>query len=296
MSDSESRWDDVAWDQLILAIRRKRCTPFLGAGASAGSIPLGREIAERWAGRFNYPFPDRENLVRVAQYLSVQNAFFPKLLLSQEAETFRRPNFEDPSEPHRLVADMDLPLYITTNYDDFLEKAMHVSASHLQRVPHREICKWHESRKRHSGPLYDSFDPTPERPLIFHLHGVFGNEASMVLTEDDYLDFLICISEVPELIPPRVEEAFASTTLLFLGYSLEDLNFRVLFRKLATYLRRAEGTRHVSVQLAPNPGSEGDAERADRQRQFLRDQLQFQRVKVYWGTCAQFAADLRSRL
>ena len=38
------------------------------------------------------------------------------------------------------------------------------------------------------------FVPTPANPLVYHLHGHLEMPQSLVLTEDDYLEFLVRIS------------------------------------------------------------------------------------------------------
>ena len=37
------------WDTLLRKIHAKERAPFIGAGASAGTVPLASELAERWA-------------------------------------------------------------------------------------------------------------------------------------------------------------------------------------------------------------------------------------------------------
>lgn len=289
-------WNEDDWEGLLLSIRQKECTPFLGAGTCAGVLPLGSEIAAEWADEYDYPFQDTHNLVRVAQYVSIKGlANTPKRKIRDKFSD-KLPDFSNPNEPHRVVADLHLPVYITTNYDDFMMKAL--ERDFPKRMPRREVCKWYMARRHHRKLAPRSvFNPTPDEPLVFHLHGTLENVESMVLTEDDYLDFLMYVSEDQGLIPPRIEEAFASSSLLFMGYSLEDMNFKVLFRKLASYMQRNEGARHVSVQLAPkeNESTEEQINRALRQREYLGKHLDRQRVKVYWGTCEEFTAELRER-
>lgn len=315
-------WDESDWTALMFAIDDGACTPFLGAGACAGVLPLGREVAEAMAREFKYPFPDTGNLVRVAQYTSLIDAMLPKRYLARLFKRKGPPDFNNPDEPHRVLADLPLPVYLTTNYDDFMMQALQRDGT---RRPRRKICDWYTAQQ--SKPVAAAATaappPTPDEPLVFHLHGSLDKLESMVLTEDDYLDFLMSISEERELIPPRVEDAFTSSSLLFMGYSLEDMNFKVLFRRLARFMQRSEGTRHVSVQIPPPPKRDGGGRQRDaapagttepageaelsgedvarleaaaaRQRAALQNHLRNQRVKVYWGTCAEFAAELRRR-
>lgn len=298
-------WKDNDWQGLLYAIKYKKCTPFLGAGACAGVLPLGGQLASAWAREYDYPFEDKHNLIRVAQYVAVEtDALTPKYKIKEAFTDKVVPNFSLADEPHRVVANLRLPVYITTNYDDFMVQAIkHVDEmarrrdpTIVPRQPRQAICKWYLARQQPTPAMDLGFEPSEQEPVIFHLHGLLENEQSMVLTEDDYLDFLMSISEVP-VIPARIEQAFTDSLLLFLGYSLEDMNFKVLFRKLATYLQRSESPRHVSVQLAPNPNEpvEEQMARARRQRDWLRKRFGLQKVKVYWGTCEQFTAELQQR-
>ena len=46
------------------------------------------------------------------------------------------------------------------------------------------------------------FVPTVERPLVYHVFGQLDVPESLVITEDDYDDFLVGITENRALIPP----------------------------------------------------------------------------------------------
>jgi hypothetical protein len=300
-------WDEGDWEGLLHAIRFKRCTPFLGAGACAGVLPLGGDIAQEWADSDGYPFPDRRNLVRVAQYVAVEKGspMTPKYRIADKFKGKGPPDFSNPTEPHRIVAQLRLPVYITTNYDDFMLRAIkYVDAQALAanpnsklRQPRQALCKWHLARRRQPPPMELGFEPTEDEPVIFHMHGYLQDIGSMVLTEDDYLDFLMNISEVRDLIPARIEQAFTDSSLLFMGYSLEDMNFKVLFRKLVSYMQISQAERHVSVQLAPKESepTEEEIRRARKQRDYLEKHFGLQNVKIYWGTCEEFTAELGRR-
>ena len=67
-----SELQEADWNRLLRRIQSGKCTPFLGAGACYGALPLGADVAEELAQRYGYPFPDRD-LVRVAQYAAVQS-------------------------------------------------------------------------------------------------------------------------------------------------------------------------------------------------------------------------------
>jgi hypothetical protein len=71
-----------------------------------------------------------------------------------------------------------------------------------------------------------------------------------VLREDDYLDFLVNMSrDIDECLPARIQEAITGSSILFVGYSLPDIDFKVLFRGLRGNLEKSLGRMSVAVQL-----------------------------------------------
>jgi hypothetical protein len=133
---------------------------------------------------------------------------------------------------------------------------------------------------------------------VFHLHGHVGDPDTMLVTEDDYLDFL-AVSRQPKVIPPRIERAFTDAWLLFLGYRIEDLEFRVLLRSLMTSLKINRYKKHVAVQLVQVSETEGEAEKARNEaaRAYLSRYCKEAPLNtlVYWGTPREFVVELRQR-
>jgi hypothetical protein len=287
------RLPEVDWDLLVTRIKQGKCTPFLGAGACAGVLPLGKDIAMEWAEKYNYPLPDSTDLVRVAQFLSVQSREpnFPKEKIKERIENIAPPDFNQPGEIHGTLAKLPLPLYITTNYDDFMVQALKSRGKN----PFKELCRWNDDLKDRPS----IFDQEPkvildeQRPAVFHMHGHISEHQSIVLTEDDYLDFLINMSDDPQLLPPPIREALTKTSLLFLGYRLADWNFRVVFRSLVSYLKRGFARAHVSVQVAPGRLSPDQLEKAI---EYLDNYFKELKISVYWGTCEEFAQDLSEKM
>lgn len=285
--------EDEKWELLLARIEKGKCTPFLGAGACSGSLPLGAQIASSWAADYKYPLHDTENLIRVSQYLAVQfDPSSPKeKLLDEFRNHYSLPNFRDEDEPHGVLADLPLPVYLTTNYDDFMVKAL----KDRGKDPKRELCRWNRYTKDLAS-IFDSmtgFEPTPANPIVYHLHGHDEAVDSLVLTEDDYLDFLVNVSRDPTLLPPRIHQAFTQASLLFIGYSLSDWDFKVLFRGMVATMERSQRKMSITVQMEPQiAGSSGSQEQIQK---YLDAYFGKDDMKVYWGTARQFAGELRSR-
>lgn len=288
------RLQERDWNLLLRRIRAGKCTPFLGAGACFGALPLGGEIAQEWAQEYRYPLEDYYDLARVAQFLAVQyDPMFPKEeILRRFFQKIDPPDFTEPDEPHGALADLPLPIYMTTNYDDFMVQAL----KSRNKDPKRELCCWNELVKDQPSIFASEpgFDPTPANPVVFHLHGHNEVPESLVLTEDDYLDFLVNISSDQALLPPRIQRALTGASLLFIGYSLADWSFRVLFRGLVTSTEPSLRRISVTVQLPPAPT---DAPQSTQQRvqKYLDEYFNRIDVRVYWGTARAFAAELRQR-
>lgn len=280
--------EDYHWQVLLERIREQKCTPFLGAGASAGTLPLGSEIAAEWARENDYPLEDPHDLARVAQFLAVKlDPMAPKEKIRRLLLAAGQPDFGAESEPHAVLAELPLPLYLTTNFDGFMTAALEACGKH----PKQELCRWNE-RLMARPSVFDSADgyrPSVDSPLVYHLHGNAEDIGSLVLTEDDYFDFLVNIPQVG--IPPLVQEALSATSLLFLGYRLADWNFRVLFRGFVELTQPSDRRLSVTVQLPPTQSPE----LRERAMQYLGRYFDKKEIVVFWGDAQQFLAELRRR-
>jgi hypothetical protein len=292
-------WDDRVWDRLVLQLRNGDCTPFLGAGACDGTLPLGAELAREWAGRYGYPFDDVTNLAAVMQHAGIleEDLVNVKLDVARSLATRGEPRYEDPTEPHSLLAGLPIRVYLTTNYDDFMTRALRRSG----KEPVTVVCPWYRGAENDRATrLPDAYQPHAERPLVYHLHGSLHEPGSMVLAEQDYVEFLVNIGkdnsdEAPRLLPPDVQLAMTRQPLLFMGYSLNDWSFRVMFHGLRRAVPEVRERRHISVQLTPEPGM-SSPEAQQRAADYLDRYLARLNIKVYWGSTQDFCAELRRRL
>jgi hypothetical protein len=285
---------DADWEDLLELIRDGRCTPFIGAGASKPPLPLGSEIAQDWAKAHGYPLPDASDLARVAQYLAItKHGMYPKDAIRKQFQDVGPPDFSEADEPHAVLADLKLPIYITTNYDDFMVKAL----EDRKQAYRREVCHWNRFQEvAGEQSIFDEgYLPTPSEPLVYHLHGHTDLAQSMVLTESDYLDFVIRLSRDQDLLPPPIRKALAGTALLFVGYSLMDWNFRVVLRGLVGSLGGSLGYPGIAVQLPPGDLSGKEMEQAQAYLDDYFDEIQKIKVRIHWGDARQFARELRQR-
>lgn len=290
--------DDDDWDRLVGQLKDGECAPFIGAGACHPTLPTSSELSEQLATDYLYPFPDPTDLARVAHYAAIRKR--DHVTVKQHVmDTLRSkgyPDFARDDEPHALLAELPLPIYLTTNYDDFMSRALERAKKH----PHVTICPWYDNAPEDA---QHTIDPdlilSADEPVVYHLHGSFEDPRSLVLTEEDYLEFLINLvkdkaADDKRLIPTPILPSFTRWPLLFIGYRLQDWTFRVIFDGLRRTVATVQQRRHVSVQLLPPCNSDHDARK--RAEDYLDRYLDKYDVSVYWGTAETFCTELRSKL
>jgi hypothetical protein len=296
--------DESGWQTLVDSILSSECTPVLGAGVALPDLPDGGELAKWLAQKFEYPLKDNWNLPRVAQFIATkhQDRPFAKRQVAKRLREFEEKALSAGKIPDNFLklASLGLPLYITTNYDDFMARAL---LSRLGRKPQVEIARWsNQLREAHGG--YSRETPAGESPWVFHLHGALTDPSSILVTDDDYIDFMVMVAQdsnnktakIP-LLNHHVRRALANSNLLFIGYSLNDWNFRVMMRHLMKQanIARTDQYRSISIQMPPDPEliSESNREAA---KQFLADYLSTSAIEILWCTAKQFLDALDRRV
>lgn len=118
----------------------------------------------------------------------------------------------------------------------------------------------------------------------------------MVLTEYDYVDFIVSLikDERRDVIPSFIRKALSISTLLFIGYKLEDINFRVIFQYLMDSLGIKLKSRSIAVLRLPSEVPDGKKKEA---QDYLdkRAKNRF-KIDVFWGDASDFSEELRRRL
>lgn len=286
----EYRLDPSAWRMLLDRIRKGKCTPFLGPGLSASVVKSEHEIAKQWAEEHDYPLGEAEDLAKVAQFLGLveyDTGYVKESVFENWFDDVARTDFQNISNMHTALAKLPLPLYVSACYDDFMMAAL----TQQRKQPVRLMFDEETSLSNN--------DITPERPLIYHLYGHYENPTGAILTEDDYLDYLVKIAKKDIIIPPLVERRITTTTLLFVGFDISHWNFRTLFRILAGYLKNNTSITHIAVQVVPPSGNGANGDKKeDRERrvhEYLKRYFERLKIHVYVGETVDFIDELTSQ-
>jgi SIR2-like domain len=253
----QSKIDDIQWEMIVDRFHDRRCVPFLGAGANIGrkdplyeGLPLGGEVANLFATKLKYPKRQAAELARIALEYQIRTDRSYLLDFLRDALPDDK---RSPSPLLDTLARLPLELVITTNYDRLLERAFR-NADHKFETLVQPADGFDDVPNTKA--LFDRLEHFPET-IVYKLHGSFENGAggspSVIITEDDYIDFLAVHEKESERIgvPRFIRSKLVPNTLLFLGYGLQDWDFRTLYRGIVSRLNKHDKRRSFAIQRKP---------------------------------------------
>ncbi len=311
---------------LASQIERGGLLPIVSAEALDDLVLDGRAaLVEHYAATIDFPLPDRTRLHTLAKYRSLAKKLKDTALKEefldavathlvevatkrgvplQEVEEVKAqagglkvsdfarrlgfPRFgQGAANPLEVLANLPLPVYLTTSPYSFIEAAL----TNAGKQPRSDLCRWHPGLDGIPSVLAPGagggYNPSDKEPLVYHLFGMDSYEDSLVLTEDDYLDFLMAVSQGQgkdfDPIHPQVKSALHSKALLLLGFSLPTWPFRVLYRGLIKPMPGDVYQRYCCLQVLPIKEEQGYYER------YLRQEARVD--KVYWMDIERFFRD-----
>jgi SIR2-like domain len=256
---SEDSQDSHVLDLVGEAVRSKQCILFLGAGVHAAppegsrftyppeqrppiAAALSRELADGCGFVERFANEDCGNLQRVALAYEIDSSRGRLVDAITSAVVVGR----NPSPMLTALARLDFPLVITTNYDALFERA-------LQAVGKQPRVAVYNPES--SVPTTDFRNATSDSPVVYKLHGDIARRESLVVTDEDYIQFVLRMSDKEPYDPVPLSLKFFLTgwTTLFVGYSLMDYNLRLLFKTLRWKIDAANLPDMYSVDMRPDP-------------------------------------------
>jgi tetratricopeptide (TPR) repeat protein len=305
------RLAEYYWENLLTSIDQKQCIPIIGASAleffkqiDDGAFITPKDLAKELAEKYDYPFQDIYQLSTVAQFVAVQeaNEIFPKELISHIMRQMKPPDFlseKYEKSPYSVLAQLNLSIYITTNYDFLLEEALKTQG----KDPVSEICRWNDELiKLTKTELIPSvfektlqYKPTPGKPLVFHLFGSIDYPSSMVLTESDYLNYITNTNKIEierEILPTHVRRELARSTLLFVGYSFDGIDLRSLFQGPLSFMSTIPRNTN-DIAVLQNIDIDDTSAKGRITKYIEKYTANMFKIKVYWGTMDDFFVELR---
>ena len=156
--------------------------------------------------------------------------------------------------PLNLLARIPLPVYVTTSFYGFMERAL----AEEGRQPVTHVCFWDGQVPNDAVRFYPdpNFKPDPTTPVVYHLFGYEEVPSSLLLSEDDYMEFLKSIARdrantSRPIIPSYLRDHLSNSSLIMLGYRLPDWDFRMLFRGVIPLYIETQRYKSLAIQLDP---------------------------------------------
>lgn len=204
-----------------------RVVPFIGAGFSKNAIvPDGTSMPE-WdeLGKRVATYIPNYSFLNAIDALSLFENEYSRTKLVELLAKELKINQIKPGKTHRVFCDLYFDTICTTNFDFLIEQTLNES-----NIPFSTIVS--EDRLPIS---------TQEKTKLIKLHGDFNHPERMVITENDYDNFI----ENNKILSTYVSNLFITKTLLLIGYSFEDNDIRILWQIIGTRLGKLKTPAYV---------------------------------------------------
>jgi hypothetical protein len=269
------------WDLIVPRIPQGSCVAFLGAGANSvlpgeRGLPQGGQVAAQLAealtgvkvGGFSelaelsqYKALRRyQELLRVGLYDLPRVAFYVELrkdpaFLMQQLQAILDDSACALPPLIKTVARLPFRLIVTTNYDNLMERALDCVGVKYFRVV-QPIGGFDEKARLE---LNQKLADWGDQLILYKIHGSFPRNnadsdapSDVIVTEEDYIRYLTVANVSGRGVPNVVGGKLAASTILFLGYSLEDWDFRTIFKTLMAGIDRHSTFRSFAFQRKPS--------------------------------------------
>ena len=195
--------------QIIEASQNNSLTFFVGAGISTVSgAPQWKDLIDGMCRELNMPIKEKYSS---DEYLRIPQIFYYSINKDDERYYtfingfFNRENLR-PNDVHKMLLHLNPCSFITTNFDELLEDAAVQNTQSFTAVARDE----------------DIPSINGER-FILKVHGDLKHK-NIVLKEEDYLNY----SENFKLTETVLKSVFSMNTVVFIGYSLNDYNIKLI--------------------------------------------------------------------
>jgi hypothetical protein len=205
---------DSKFEEIAAIVASGKCVLFIGAGISIGAgLPGWQDLIDKL--KDELPGTDQSDWLTIAQ---VYEERFGRSALEEKIKKLTDTTGKNPSSVHRLLPSLGIDVWVTTNYDNFLERVLSETG--------QPFCVIVEDK--------DLPDVNPRARTLIKLHGDTNRPETIIFTKNDF--FLS--QETRDLVWKKIGVYLAERSFLFLGYSVNDPDLSQIQASLIRRLTR----------------------------------------------------------
>ena len=226
-------------NDLKALIKKGKVILFVGAGVSATlGLPNWSELINHISNELGYDpriFNTYGDSLSLAEYYILEKGQIGELRNWMETTW----NVEDKqikkSKIYDYILALNFPIIYTTNYDHCLERAFELRGKRFKRIV----------------SVDDLVNLKSDDTQIIKFHGDTISDKSIVLSESSYFDRL----EFNSPLDIKLKSDMLGKSILFIGYSLSDINIRLLLYKIDKIWKESNNinNRPQSYIFLPSP-------------------------------------------
>ncbi|WP_224773370.1 SIR2 family protein [Metabacillus idriensis] len=205
-------------EELASAIKQKKAILFVGSGVSKNlGLPDYSELVNQMAHKLGHDpktfnrWGNNDFLI-LAEYYYLQKGSLGALRSWMDRMWHDLTIDVGESTIYRLILELDFPLIYTTNFDRWLEYAYDYFEKEYTKITN----------------VADMTRTEADKTQIIKFHGDFDDDSSIVLTESSYFNRL----DFETSLDIKLRSDSLEKSILFIGYSLSDINIRYMLYKL----------------------------------------------------------------
>ena len=230
-------------EELKNAIRQKQIILFVGSGLSCSvGLPSWNKLIGDLANQLGIDstlFQLLGDNLSLAEYFAIKSkeingpTYSPMELLCERIKNAENDHLNDIKNSiiHKSIVNLKCPIIYTTNYDHCLEIAYE-----------QENMKYHTISN-----VRDIITLPSDTTQIVKIHGDYTCPQDIVFTESSYFDRL----DFESPLDIKLRGDMLSKSILFIGYSLSDVNIRLLIHKLDKIWKKNSGDTNEFLATRP---------------------------------------------
>ncbi|MFT5165921.1 MAG: hypothetical protein ACI8P3_001152 [Saprospiraceae bacterium] len=222
--------NNLQWIKLKRDFDEQRCVLLIGPSLAevekdGQMVPMAEELSKYLADfldqeKVEYDQNAKDKLTYIAlRFLSIKGA--RRVDLEDLTKDFIQQNCKKIPETYQWLAKLPFNIFINTNTDDYMQRAL--------REEGKQPLDLYYNFRRDTASTIDFDKVNAQNPLVYNLFGAMTETESLVITEDDQLEFIRNIVKDDPRIPEEILGQFDDRkTYLFFGFNLENWQFRLL--------------------------------------------------------------------